>query len=221
MLLLLVRHALTPMTGKKLSGWLPGIHLSDEGREQAKRTASVLSEVKIDAAFSSPLERCTETMEIILEGRKLSYEVVDDLGEIRYGDWQGKSLVSLYKTRGWKQLKARPADFRFPNGETIREAQVRGMSAIEKIRSKNKDKVVLVSSHADMIRVLVAAHLGLPLDLYDRMSIGPATVTVILVGDGTPRLMKLGEGGSLQEMVERVGKKTSRPKPAPAGSTKA
>ncbi|MCA1838955.1 MAG: histidine phosphatase family protein [Actinobacteria bacterium] len=201
--MILVRHALTPMTGKKLSGWLPGINLSDEGREQAKATAARLSDIKIDAAFTSPLERCVQTAEIILQGRDMSATILEDLGEIKYGQWEGRSLASLYKTKAWKQLKSRPADFRFPGGETIREAQVRGMRAIEAIRTKKQGKVVLVFSHADMIRILVAGYLGLALDLYDRISVWPATATVMQLGEGQARLLKLAEGDGLAEIVQR------------------
>ena len=204
MLLILVRHALTPITGKKLTGWLPGISLSKQGEEQARAVADLLAEVPIDAIYSSPLERCRETVQFIADKQGLKVTVDEKVGEIRYGDWQGKSLKVLYRTKDWQRLKARPADFRFPNGETIREAQTRGMAAIEAMRKKHKDEIVLVCSHADLIRVVVSGYLGLPLDLYDRITVSAASVTALLVSDGTPRLLKLGETGSFSEIVERV-----------------
>lgn len=204
MLLLLLRHALTPITGKKLTGWLPGIALSKQGEAQAAHVAHLLTEVPVDAIYSSPLERCQQTVAYVADQKGLPVAVEERLGEIKYGDWQGKSMKVLYRTKDWQRLKARPADFRFPNGETIREAQVRGMEAVEELRHRHKDQVVLVCSHADMIRVLVAGYLGLPLDLYDRISIAAASVTALLIGDGTPRLLKLGETGSFEEVVARI-----------------
>lgn len=204
MLLLLLRHALTPITGKKLTGWLPGISLSKEGEAQSRRVAELLADVPIDAVYSSPLERCQQTVGFVAESKGLRVTIEERIGEIKYGDWQGKSLKVLYRTKDWQRLKARPADFRFPSGETIREAQVRGMDAIEELRKTHKNQIVLVCSHADMIRVLVAGYLGLPLDLYDRITIATASVTAMLVGDGTPRLLKLGETGSFDEVVARA-----------------
>ena len=203
-LLLLVRHALTPATGKKLTGWLPGISLSAEGRAQAASARDRLKDVPINAAYSSPLERCVETAEIIAAPHRMKVEVIEDLGEIKYGDWQGRTLASLYKSKAWVELRARPAEFRFPNGETIREAQLRGMSAIEALRPKHKGQIVSVCSHADMIRVVTAGYLGLPLDLYDRISIGPATVTAISLSGSVPRLLRLSDSGDYSELAAKA-----------------
>jgi probable phosphoglycerate mutase len=206
MLLLLVRHAVTPATGNRLSGWLPGHHLSDEGIRQAEAVAARLAGLPVKAIYSSPLERCQETAEIIARHHRPGVVTVDDLGEIRYGDWQGRSFKTLYRTKAWVELMQRPADFRFPNGETIREAQTRGVGAIEVLRSKHKADMVVVASHADMIRLIVAAYLGLSLDLYQRMSIAPASVTAVLLGDRIPRLIKLADSGSLEDLRMRLAK---------------
>ena len=203
MLLYLVRHGLTSITGKKLTGWMPGISLSDEGIAQARAAAERLADVDLSAVYSSPLERCVETAREVAVPRKMKVRTLPGVGEVRYGDWQGKTFVTLYKSRAWKELKARPADFRFPNGETIREAQTRGMTTIEGLRGKHRGEAVLVCSHADLIRVVVAGYLGLPLDLYDRITIAPASTTVLLLGD-VPRLIKLGETGDHTAEIKRL-----------------
>lgn len=204
MLLLLVRHAVTGATGQKLTGRLPGFPLSEKGRAQAKAVAERLSKAPLRAIYSSPLERCAETAQFIAEHHRVDVETVDDLGEVDYGRWAGKSFKTLYASKGWNQLRAKPADFRFPGGETIREAQVRGMRAIEGLRQKHPKRAVLVCSHADMIRLVVAGYLGLGIDLYDRISIGPATVTTLNIGDGTPRLLNLGDSGTMSEIFETL-----------------
>lgn len=208
MLLFLVRHALTPATGKKLSGWLPGISLSEEGRKQAEALAVRLAHVPFNAIYTSPLERCVQTAEPVAKPRRMDLQTFEEMGEVRYGDWQGRSLKSLYRTKGWSELRARPGEFRFPNGETIREAQTRGMEGIETLRKRHRGKTVMVCSHADLIRLVVAGCLGLAIDLYDRISIGPATATVVYLGAGVPRLLKLSDSGTYEDVVARV-------KPAP------
>lgn len=200
MILLLVRHAITPITGKKLTGWLPGISLSDEGRTQASSLGERLASAPLKAIYTSPLERCVETAEAIGRHHKLTLQTKDDLGEVHYGDWQGKSMKMLYRSKGWAQLRARPADFRFPGGETIREAQTRSMGAIEALRADHKWQPVVVCSHADVIRLLVAGYLGLGIDLYNRISVAPASVTTLVLGDDTPRLVRLGDSGSLDSI---------------------
>lgn len=200
----LVRHALTPITGIKLTGRLPGFDLSDKGREQAAATGTRLAEVPLTAIYSSPLERCIQTAQAIAGHHKVAVQPLEALSEVDYGSWQGKTMKSLYQTKGWKGLKARPADFRFPSGETIREAQTRGICALENLRLKHKDKPVVVCSHADMIRLAVAGYLGLGIDLYDRITIAPASITTIHLSEGTPRLLNLGDAGSQLELFESL-----------------
>ncbi|MDQ4149029.1 MAG: histidine phosphatase family protein [Actinomycetota bacterium] len=202
MLLLLVRHAITGVTGQKLTGRLPGFSLSEEGRAQAEAVGARLKGAPLNAIYSSPLERCMETAESIAKHHRVRVESLADMEEVDYGRWQGRSMKALYGSKAWTQLRARPADFRFPGGETIREAQVRGMRAVEALRQKHPKRAVLVCSHADMIRLVVAGYLGLGLDLYDRISIAPASVTTLNVGDGTPRLLNLGDSGSMLEIFE-------------------
>jgi probable phosphomutase (TIGR03848 family) len=215
MILFLVRHALTPITGTKLTGRLPGYGLSDKGRQQAEATGSRLARAPLKAIYSSPLERCIETAEEIARHHRVKIQTMEELSEVDYGDWQGKTMKSLYGSKGWQKLRARPADFRFPNGETIREAQTRGIVAIEKLRAKHKDAAVVVCSHADMIRLAVAGYLGLGIDLYDRITIAPASITTLSLTNGTPRLLNLSEAGSYDELFEGL----TRVKP-PAGGGK-
>lgn len=204
MLLLLVRHAVTAATGKRLTGWLPGHHLSPRGRKEAEAVAGRLEPMPVAAIYSSPLERCAETAEVIAARHKLRVRTLKEVGEVHYGQWQGKTYGALYRGVGWKQLVARPADFRFPGGETIREAQTRGMKAIETLLAKHPGEAVVVVSHADLIRLVVAGYIGLGLDLYQRMTVGPASVTALLLGDRIPRLLRLGDSGTLEDLGPRL-----------------
>jgi probable phosphomutase (TIGR03848 family) len=206
MLLLLVRHALTPITGKRLTGRLAGFHLSEEGRAQAAEVAGRLAKFPLAAIYSSPLERCRETAEEIASLHKLKVVTEKNIAEVDYGQWQGKTFKVLYKSKGWAELRARPGDFRFPGGETVREAQTRGVAAIEQMRARHAGKVVIAVSHADLIRLIVAAYLGLGLDLYNRIMVGPATVSALWLGDkqdSVPRLLRLSDSGTLDDIIQR------------------
>jgi probable phosphomutase (TIGR03848 family) len=202
MLLLLVRHALTAMTGKRLTGWLPGHHLSDEGRAQASALAERMSQVPLAAIYSSPLERCKETAAEIAKGRKLRVKNLKDAGEIKYGDWQGKTLKSLYRTKAWSELNRSRGDFRFPNGETPREAQTRGVKAVEELRRAHQGQVIALVSHADLIRLITAGYLGLALEMYNRITVAPATVSAISFVGQFPSVVALNHPGNLEAAVE-------------------
>jgi probable phosphoglycerate mutase len=222
MLLLLVRHGVTPMTGTRLTGRLPGVHLSEEGIRQAKDVAERLANLPVKAVYSSPLERCQETAAPIAERHRVEMHTVDDLAEVDYGQWQGRPYRQLYRLKAWSELQAHPADFRFPEGETIREAQTRGIRAIEAIRARQpRTAAVVAVSHADMIRLIVAGYVGLGTDLYQRIVIGVASVSAIVLGERVPRLLRIGDSGSLDQLAERLkapAKPTAAPKKAAARS---
>ncbi|GAC1367195.1 MAG: histidine phosphatase family protein [Actinomycetota bacterium] len=204
MLLLLVRHGVTPITGKLLTGRLPGHHLSEDGHSQAKAVAQRLACLPVKAVYASPLERCQETAQPIAALHRLPLATLDDVAEVDYGEWAGKSFKQLYRLKAWSQLQARPADFRFPGGESIREAQARGMRATESLLARHAKQAVVVVSHADMIRLIVAGYLGMGLDLYQRVIVGVASVSAISLGDRVPRLLRVSDSGSLEDLVQRI-----------------
>jgi probable phosphomutase (TIGR03848 family) len=216
MLLLLVRHGITPITGTLLTGRLPGVHLSEEGVRQGKDVAERLAGLPVKAVYSSPLERCQETAAPIAERHRVDVQTVDDLAEVAYGDWQGRPFKQLYRLKAWSELQTHPADFRFPGGETIREAQTRGIRATEAIRARHpRSAAVVAVSHADMIRLILSGYLGLGTDLYQRIVVGVASVSAIVLGERVPRLLRIGDSGSLDELAERL-----KPAPKPSAARK-
>ncbi|MGH7426469.1 MAG: histidine phosphatase family protein, partial [Candidatus Methylomirabilales bacterium] len=154
MLLVLVRHAETEVTGKRLTGWLPGYHLSGKGEKEAEAVAERLGRLPVAAVYSSPLERCVETAAPVAARHRLEVKILPDLGEMRYGDWEGRPLKALYRTKAWTEMIARPSDFRFPNGETIREAQTRFIRGTESLLGRHQGKAVVAVTHADPIRLI-------------------------------------------------------------------
>src|SRR4029450_5232417 len=93
--LLLLRHAVTEHTGARLSGGMPGLHLSEGGRRQPDGLAERLGPVPLDALYASPLERCQETAAAVAEAKGLKLQTLEDVGEVRYGDWTGRTLKEV------------------------------------------------------------------------------------------------------------------------------
>ena len=197
--LLLLRHATTEHTGKRLSGWTPGIHLGSRGAEEARALAGRLAPVEIHAIYSSPLERCQETAAAVAEPRGLKVTTVEDLGEVRYGDWTGRDLGELAKTDLWRTVQLHPSGARFPEGESIHEMQTRAVLACERLRAAHPDQTVAVCSHADVIKAVVAHYLGLHLDLFQRLVVTPASVTALGFGP-VPYLLRLGDSGTTRDL---------------------
>lgn len=212
-LVLLIRHGRAEYKPGHLYGWTPGVHLSSEGREEVKRLAERLGDLKLKAVYSSPLERCLETAEAVVEGRRLAVETVDELGEVRYGKWQGKSFRSLVKTPLWRTVQLVPSQATFPGGESLLELQRRGVEAIEGIRTKHKSGVVAAVSHADMIKAITAHYLGLHLDLFQRINVDTASVTALSFFGAFPRLLRIGDTGSYEGLQPPKPQRRKKAKP--------
>lgn len=201
MLLLLVRHALTPVTGERLIGMLPGYHLSDEGRSQVERLTERLRDVRIHAVYASPIERTVETARPIAAARRLRVRTNRGLAEVGYGTWQGKRLATLARTTRWRALMRRPSDVRFPGGETLRECQARSVAACEAIAAAHPRETVAAVTHADVIRLAVAHYAGIHADLFQRLVVAPASVSALWLGPGGPRLLALNHTGDPAALV--------------------
>ena len=201
-LVLLVRHGQTATTGTILPGRAPGLHLAETGQAQAARAAERLAELKqVDAVYASPLERARETAAPIGTARGLKVQIDKGLLECDFGDWTGQELKTLMKLPEWSQVQRYPSGFRFPNGESFSEMQLRMVGALERIRANHPGGVVVAVSHADTIKAAVAHSLGTHLDLFQRIVISTCSITAIAYGDSGPTVLTVNStGGSLTEL---------------------
>jgi probable phosphomutase (TIGR03848 family) len=213
-LILLIRHGLAEYKPGRLYGWTPGVHLSAQGRDEAKRLAERLEPVKLNALYCSPLERCCETADAILAGRKLEKQIVEGLGEVQYGSWQGKTFKSLVKTPLWRTVQFFPSQATFPGGEAMLAMQARGVAAVEEIRTEHKQGTVAIVSHADMIKALVAHYLGLHFDMFQRIHVETASVTAIAFMGTFPRLVRLSDTGDYSHLAPPAPPPRPKKKPS-------
>jgi probable phosphomutase (TIGR03848 family) len=187
----LVRHGLTDHTGHRLSGRLPGIHLTDEGREQAEAVAARLADLPLKAIYSSPIDRTMETARPIAAAHRLRIVAAPELGEVEFGAWTNRSFKALRRTKLWGVVQRFPSGARFPGGESLREVQGRAVEALESLRARHRRQAVCCVSHADVIKLVLAHYLGMHIDLFQRIDIAPASVSVVLVTDEGPRVLAL------------------------------
>lgn len=177
--LVLIRHAPTPETGKKLTGRLPGVGLDDPGRDAAEATAAALAGLPFAAVYTSPLMRCRETARIVAAPHGLRPIPYRSLIEVDYGTWSGRSLGSLTRTKAWRGLLRSPSRFRFPGGERLGEVAARSAAACEDLADAHPDETIAVVSHGDVIKSALAHFLGVPADLYHRLVVSPASWSIV------------------------------------------
>jgi probable phosphomutase (TIGR03848 family) len=191
--LYLIRHGENDfMRQHKLAGWLPGIHLNDRGRAQAEALVPLFKEVPLQAIYSSPLERTTETAAPLARAHGLAVQRRNGLGETRYGRWEGQSTSRLRRLKLWSQMQTTPSLVTLPGGESFRELQARILSELERILETHSGPVACFS-HADPIKLALAHYLGQPLDLYERLTIEPASISMLVIQDGRVRVKAIND----------------------------
>src|SRR5258708_22935531 len=137
--LLLIRHAVNDyVKTHRLAGWTPGVHLNEDGRAQAVALGLRLAKVPIHAIYSSPLERTVETAQAVIEHHPdLKLQLLDEVGEVRYGDWTGEEIRKLAQRKMWRVVQLFPSRATFPNGEAMRDVQHRAGNALDRLPPKH------------------------------------------------------------------------------------
>jgi probable phosphoglycerate mutase len=192
-IVLLIRHAENEYVKKgRLAGRLPGVHLNHRGCGQAQALAEKLKDAPIQALYSSPLERALETAAPIAAALSLEVTTREALTEIDYGEWQDRTLKSLARLKLWRGLQNRPSLFRFPGGESFSEAQHRITQEINCLCALHDSKhIIACVSHADTIKLAVAYFTGMPIDSFQRLVIGSASITVLGINQDSSSLISL------------------------------
>jgi probable phosphoglycerate mutase len=216
--LVLVRHAVTAHTGPLLSGRMAGVDLSDQGRAQAAATADRLAVLPVAAVYASPIERTTQTAESIAARHGLEVRPLPGVIEADYGEWTGGRIAELAETDEWKVVQVAPSRARFPGGETIREMQARTVAALDEVVAAHAHETVVVVSHADPIKSAIAHYTGMHLDLFQRVHVSPASVTVLDFHRFGAMLVKCNDTGGLDDLVAPRGDAPAAAAPAGAAA---
>lgn len=208
--LFLIRHGLTAQTGKTLYGRTAGIGLDDRGRAQAEALIERFQGVRLGAVYSSPLERCVETIEPLAAARRLAVERREALVEMDAGSWTGRPLAQVRRTKAWRVLQATPSAFRFPGGESFPEAQTRAIDELSRIAARHPRANVAVATHGDIVRMLVSHYAGAHLDAFQRTIVDTAAVSVVHIDGTQPHVLLVNDTGGLQRFATSRGKRNLR-----------
>ena len=200
---LLVRHGHTTTTGTILPGRAPGLHLSARGLEQANDVATRLAGLtsRPAALYVSPLERTRETAAPIAKALALRATTERGLLECDFGTWTGKRLATLAKRPEWHAVQHAPSTFRFPDGESFSEMQLRMWTTLQRLATRHRGRTIVVVSHADPIKAVVTHAQGVPLDLFQRTVISTCSVSAIVFSDSQPIVLSVNNTQSLQELA--------------------
>lgn len=204
--ILLLRHGRTRANADGLlAGWSEGVGLDATGREQVDRLGARLRGIDLAGVVTSPLQRCRETTAAVVADRTVDVTEDERVGECHYGAWTGRPLKDLAREPLWDDVQRRPSTVTFPEGrhphESIPEMQQRALNAVRDhdriIRQRaGEDAVWAVVSHGDVIKALLAHALGLPLDEFQSIAVGPASLSAIRLGEERGTVLRMNDHGS-------------------------
>lgn len=137
------------------------VELSDEGRLQAQLLRDRLINYPIDALYSSNMLRAVQTAEIINQNFGLPHIIKDELREISFGLFEGKS--DSYIDEHFREFKEEQYklidDIPYPEGENGTSVYERAMPVVQEIVQSGKKNIIIVA-HGGVIRVMLAALFG-------------------------------------------------------------
>ncbi len=215
---LLVRHGRTTANAAGiLAGRTAGVRLDETGLAQARTTGERIASVRVAQLVTSPQERCRQTARSIAAVHPESPSVAVDRGlaECDYGEWQGRSLAELRKEKLWQVVQRHPSSVTFPGGESMPAMQHRAVEAVRRrdaaVEAEHGPGAVWVAvTHGDLVKVLLADALGMHLDLFQRLHVDPASVTVIQYTPDRPYVLSSNSHAGDLSWLHKPVKKGSR-----------
>ena len=147
-----VRHGETEWNLKGILQGSKNSHLTEKGKEQAYKLRDKLEGTHFEGIYTSPLQRASETAEILRGHRDEPFYVVDDLKEMSFGEMEGipKSEFRALEPVAYENLWNDPSNYHPESfgGERFEDVDKRVMSFMEK----------LVETHPEGGKFLVVSH---------------------------------------------------------------
>lgn len=176
----LVRHGESIANTKGIyQGQTYDTDLSTLGKLQVGALAKHLADIHLDYIVSSPLKRTRQTADIVSRITKVKVEVDQGIIETDHGLWEGLHKDDI--ANKWPQLYSNwfinPSQIIFPDGESFLQTQTRVINWW--VKTKNDPRNILIISHDNILRIIIADVLIMPLDNIWQFHLHPAAITII------------------------------------------
>jgi len=196
---LLVRHAAHDWVGRGFAGRMPGVALNAQGREEARQLVDRLRDVPLAAVYCSPQQRTHETAAPLAAARGLAIRTDAAFDEIDFGAWTGLGFDEVRRQgEPWTHWVERRSTVQAPGGERFSEVPDRAMAGLRRLVEAHPEDHVLVVSHGDVLKAMVATAIGLSLDLLEGFDIAPASISILAMGEDWAQLQLLNAQGPLR-----------------------
>jgi alpha-ribazole phosphatase len=151
--------------------------LNDLGRRQSERARDALAQIAFQAGFTSPMRRCMQTIEIV--AAYLKHTVLDELREIDFGSWEGRTLEWLehHDPQGVARRRKDPVGFRPSGGENFLDVAQRLRPFADQLSMSSE--ATLVMAHRGTLGVLERLLRKLPIDSPTVVPLEPGEYRII------------------------------------------
>ena len=164
MRLVLIRHAEPEASVHGRVYGALDVGLSKRGLRDAKKLASTVRGLDLDAVYASPLRRAVETATPLARERGLDLTLREGLREVDFGELEGRTYEEIGEDHAdlFRAWATNPSAIRFPGGEDYVGLKARVLTAVEEIRERTTSAAIV--AHGGVNRVVLADALGLPDD---------------------------------------------------------
>lgn len=203
--ILLIRHGETDWNKERRIMGREPIGLNGTGRKQSKDLQEALSDIAVEAVYSSPVKRALETAEILCQGRTLAPVADDRLMEVHYGQWVGKTFMEVRAMPGYIPYMQRLETPVAPEGETLYQVRDRAMEFLNHVSELHRVGNVLIVSHADWIKCVLMEILRIPFENIWSFRVDNVSIGLLEMEERGFRVLTFNHGVDLDHLfVPRV-----------------
>ncbi len=177
----LIRHGQTEWNKNCIFRGQKDIPLSKEGNLQARLTGKYLIGHDIESIYTSPLKRAFETATILAENFKSTVQKVEDLKDINFGNWEGKSdlWVREHDASLYNLYRNFPEKSSFPDGESLNQCFDRAFRAFYSIASQNAQKDIAIVTHRVILKLILIGILGLTTSSFWKIRLDTCSISEV------------------------------------------
>lgn len=166
------------------------------GIEQAKKLHKYMINTSIDQIYCSSSKRTIHTAELIRGDRNIPVIHADELQEMYFGEWEGKTLEEIKELTEeiYNQFWQKPHELTHFPGETFEEVRERAVTYVKKLIQMHTNKTLLIVSHGVTLKVLLNTFENQSLDkLFTQTMFPPTSITTLQIEGSKINIKGYGE----------------------------
>lgn len=198
--ILLVRHGHVPGISPVRFRGRAEIELTELGVAEAAKTALWIARFwRPTVVYTSPMKRCKDTGAEIARTCGVNGEVLQDLNDLDYGDWQWQThdAVAAESPALYRCWRTTPQLMRFPKGESLQELGARATDVLRYSMERHPGETLVIVGHESINRTILLQILDLPLSAYWKLALDPCGISEMAISAETMRVIRINESTHL------------------------